>query len=62
MLILHSGHIEVSSKGLSPDLGRRLEISYLLVFGQNQLRNNRMSDDHPVKEQVLLDYKNNDFM
>ena len=34
ILILHSGHIEIFSKGLTHDFGRRLEISYLLVFGQ----------------------------
>ena len=34
--ILHSGHghIEIFSKGLTRDFGRRLEISYLLVLGQ----------------------------
>ena len=34
ILILHSDHIEIFSKRLACDFGRRLEISYLLVFGQ----------------------------
>ena len=31
---LNNGHIEIFSKGLTHDFGRRLEISYLLVFRQ----------------------------
>ena len=34
ILILHSGHFEIFAKGLTRDFGRRLEISYLLVFEQ----------------------------
>ena len=31
---LNNGHIEIFSKGLTHDFGRRLETSYLLVFRQ----------------------------
>ena len=47
---LHCGHIEIFSKGLACDFDRRLENSYLLVFGKNNPGNNTMSDDHLVKK------------
>ena len=43
-------------KGVNPDFGQKLQISYLFVFWTKI-----MVDDHLVKEQALLDKKNINF-
>ena len=62
ILLLHSGHIEIFSKELTPDFGQRLKNYICLFLDKNTPRYNTMSDDHLVKKQVLLDYQTMDII
>ena len=54
-------HIEIFSKGLTYDFRQKLRIPFMFVFAQNELNLQLMFDDHLVRKQALLNYKNIEF-
>ena len=59
IFILHGGHIEIFSTGLTHDFGQNWKFRLNLFL--NKMGLEIMFADHQVRKQAFLDYKNIDF-
>ena len=61
IFILHGGHIEIFSTGLTHDFGQNWKFRLNLFLNKMGPEKMFADHDHQVRKQAFLDYKNNHF-